>query len=97
MLTYTICLDMPEGGVSNEFDIITIPARSWAVFPLVLGKPGAWENSIISVWKRIFPEWFPRSGYEMDTGPRQERHYWNENGKMVAEAWIPVIKKYGAK
>ena len=93
MMKYMLCLDMPEGGVSGEFEIYTVPARTWAVFPLVVGKPGAWEDSIISVWKRIFPEWFPTSGYELDTGPRQERCHWRDDGKMIVEAWVPVIKK----
>jgi AraC family transcriptional regulator len=88
-MKYMICLDIPEDGVPEEFERITVPARTWAVFPLVLEKPE--EDSIISIWKRIYPEWFPKSGYEQDTGPRQERCYWREDGKMVAEAWVPVI------
>ena len=91
MMKYMLCLDMPEGGVPDEFEVYTIPARTWAVFPLVIEKPG--EDSIISVWKRIFPEWFPNSGYEMDSGPRQERCHFREDGKMVVEAWVPVVKK----
>jgi AraC family transcriptional regulator len=88
MFKYMICLDLPEEGVSNEFEIVNIPKRTWAVFPLVLEKP---EDSIISIWKRIFPEWFPNSGYELDSGPRQERCYWREDGKMLVEAWVPVV------
>jgi AraC family transcriptional regulator len=90
MVSYMICLDMPEDGVSDEFETAIIPARTWAVFPLVIEKPG--EDSIISIWKRIFPEWFPNSGYELDTGPRQELCYWRDDGKMVVEAWVPVVK-----
>lgn len=89
MMSYMICLDMPEDGVSEEFETVIVPARTWAVFPLVLEKP---EDTIISIWKRIFPEWFPNSGYELDSGPWQERCYWREDGKMVAEAWVPVVK-----
>jgi AraC family transcriptional regulator len=53
LLKYMICLEMPEGGVSDAFEIMTIPARKWAVFPLVINKPG---DSIVSIWKRIYPE-----------------------------------------
>ena len=91
MMKYMLCLDMPEGGVTDDFEVVTVPARTWAVFPLVIEKPG--EDSIISIWKRIFPEWFPNSGYEMDTGPRLERCHWRDDGKMVVEAWVPVVKK----
>lgn len=90
MMKYMICLDLPESGVSDEFERFTVPARTWAVFPLALENPG---DSIISVWKRIYPEWFPNSGYELDTGPRQERCFWRNDGIMVAEAWVPVIKR----
>jgi AraC family transcriptional regulator len=89
MFKYMLCLDMPEGGVSDEFETAVIPERTWAVFPLVLEKPG---DSITSIWKRIFPEWFPSSGYELDSGPRQERCYWREDGKILVEAWVPVVK-----
>lgn len=90
MFRYMLCLDMPDDGVSDEFETVVIPERTWAVFPLVIEKPG--EDSIISIWKRIFPEWFPTSGYELDSGPRQERCYWREDGKMVVEAWVPVAR-----
>ena len=88
-MKYMICMPMPEGGVSEEFERVTIPARTWAVFPLVFEKP---EDNIISIWKRIYPEWFPNSGYEQDTGPRQERCYRRDDGKFVMEAWVPIIK-----
>lgn len=89
MFKYMLCLDMPHGGVSAEFEIVVIPQKTWAVFPMVIEKP---EDSIISIWKRIFSEWFPNSGYELDLGPRQERCYLSEDGKVVVEAWVPVIK-----
>lgn len=94
-MKYMLCLDIPEGGVSKEFETITVPARTWAVFPLIIENPG--EDSIISVWKRIWTEWFTNSEYELDSGPHQERCYWTENGKMKVEAWIPVIKNYNAE
>jgi AraC family transcriptional regulator len=93
MMRYMICLDVPEGGVPDAYETAVVPARTWVVFPLVIEKPG---DTIISVWKRIHREWFPNSGYEQDTGPRQERCYWREDGKMVVEAWVPVIKIRGA-
>lgn len=89
MLAYMLCLDMPEDEVLEGFDTLVIPESKWAVFPLVIEKP---EDSIVSIWKRIFTEWFPNSGYELDSGPRQERCYWREDGKMIVEAWVPVVK-----
>jgi AraC family transcriptional regulator len=89
MMAYMLCLDMPEDEVLEGFDTMVIPESKWAVFPLVIEKP---EDSIVSIWKRIFTEWFPNSGYELDSGPRQERCYWREDGKMIVEAWVPVVK-----
>lgn len=88
-MKYMICMELPEGGVSEEFELVTIPARTWAVFPLAIEDLS--KDSITSIWKRIYPEWFPNSGYEQDTGPRQERSYWREDGKFTVEAWVPII------
>ncbi len=90
-MRYMLCLDAPAGGVPEEFETLMIPARTWAVFPLVIEKPG--EDSIVSVWKRIRTEWFPDADYERDTGPMLERCHWREDGKMTVEAWVPVVKK----
>jgi AraC family transcriptional regulator len=89
-MKYMICMDKPEGSIPDEFETVTVPARTWAVFPLLTEKTGA--ESIISIWKRIYPEWFPNSGYEQDTGPRQERYYWSDGGKWIVEAWVPIVK-----
>lgn len=89
MIKYMFCLDMPPGGIPELFETATVKAGTWAVFPIVIEKP---EDSIVSVWKRIWTEWFPTSGYEQGTGPRQERCHWGNDGKMVVEAWVPVIR-----
>ena len=89
-LRYARCLEMPVGGVSGNFECYEVPARRWAVFPKIIEPESG--DGIISVWQRIWTEWFPESGYEQDTGPRQERCLWQENGKMIVEAWVPVIQ-----
>ena len=88
-MKYMICMDLPEGGAPTGFETLDVPARTWAVFPVVCAGP---EDTIQSIWKRIYPEWFPYSGYEMDTGPQLER-YDRIDGKFTAEVWIPVVKK----
>ena len=90
MLRYVRCLQMPDGGVARKFARFEVPARTWAVFPKVIVPESG--DGLISVWKRIWVEWFPNSGYEQDTGPRQERCLWREDGMMIVEAWVPVIK-----
>lgn len=87
-LKYMICLDMPKCGVSEDFETLTIPSGKWASFPLIIENPA--KDNIRSIWKRIYTEWFPNSGYDQEKGPRQERCYWREDGKMVVEAWVPI-------
>lgn len=91
MVRYMLCLDLPPGGVPGQFELANVPQRTWAVFPLVIEHPG--QDHIIGVWQRIWTEWFLESGYELDTGPRQERCRWGEDGKMIVEAWVPVVKQ----
>ena len=45
--------------------------------------------------QRIYPEWFPTSGYEQDEGPLQERLYETDHGTVIVEAWVPVRKVQG--
>lgn len=87
-LKYMICLDMPKCGVSEYFETLTIPSGKWASFSLIIKNPG--KDNIRSIWKRIYTEWFPNSGYDHEDRPRQERCYWREDGKMVVEAWVPI-------
>ena len=89
-LRYARCLEVPEDDVSDDFERYEVPARTWAVFPRVI-EPETGDG-IIPIWKRVWIEWFPNSGYEQDTGPRQERCIWRDDGKMIVEAWIPVIR-----
>lgn len=91
--SYLIGLEMPEGGVSEAWERVDVPARTWAVFPKEFELDSG--DSIISVWQRIYPEWFPNSGYEQDEGPLQERNYHTDHGTIIVEAWVPVSKAQG--
>ena len=78
--------------VSNEDNLIKleIPVSTWAIF----GCVGALPNSIIEVWKRIFTEWFPSSGYENSDLPCIEVY---SDGDMTSddykcELWLPIVK-----
>ena len=89
-LRYARCLEVPEGFLTDGFERFEVPARTWAVFPKVIVPESG--DGLIPIWKRIWVEWFPNSGYEQDTGPRQERCLWRADGMMVVEAWVPVMK-----
>lgn len=76
---------LPSGCVE-----LTAPAGSWAIF----SARGPIPDAIQSVWKRIYSEWFPTSGYEHSGGPELEVY---SRGDMSAadyycEVWIPIRK-----
>lgn len=51
--------------------------------------------AILDIWKRIYSEWFPTSGYEQAQGPNIEKHYWKDDKReeYICEVWIPIVKK----
>lgn len=90
MMDYWIATDhvgeVPEGLMSME-----IPESTWAVFEV----HGAMPDAMPKVWKQIFSEWFPSSGYAY-TGTPELEVYSNDNPfspDYYSEIWIPVKKK----
>lgn len=98
-----LCADMYNGGfdywigcISDEkcpadLDTITIPPSSWAVFEVV-GSMRPVPNAMQEIWKRIYSEWLPYSGYEHAMLPEIECY---PAGDMMAdnyrsEIWIPI-------
>lgn len=100
-----LCADMYDGGFDywigcmssrecpDGCEVITIPASAWAVFE-VIGPMDPKPNAMQEIWKRIYSEWLPSSGYEHAMLPEVE---WYSPGDMNApdyksEIWIPVKK-----
>ncbi|WP_044339820.1 AraC family transcriptional regulator [Rossellomorea aquimaris] len=75
----------------HTLEVKEIPAATWAVFESV----GAMPHAIQSVWKRIFSEWFPSTGYEHAGGPEFELYPpGNPNDENYrCEVWVPIKKK----
>lgn len=71
-----------KGQVPKNMEPITIPKSTWAVFP----------NTNNSIWKQIYTEWLPTSGYSLGDIPLIECFYppGHEPGK---EIWVPIIKE----
>ncbi len=83
----------PRGPVPAAATAVHIPAATFAVFESV----GAMPKAIQAVWKRVFSEWFPASGYEHGQGPEIEV-YPRDGGDPTSdtyrcEVWIPVRRK----
>ncbi|WP_257350907.1 AraC family transcriptional regulator [Pseudalkalibacillus decolorationis] len=67
---------------------LDIPASKWAIFEV----HGPMPDAMPKVWKQIFSEWFPSSGYEFAGTPELEVY---TDGDVSApdyysEIWIPV-------
>lgn len=74
---------IPEG-----METLTLPEGKYAVFHY----KGAPENGA-EVFKYIFQQWLPQSGYELDNRPHFEvlgEKYKNGSEESEEEIWIPV-------
>ena len=77
-----------EGSIPKEFSVLVIPDSKWVVFEVNGPMPEAMQK----VWKQIFSEWFPTSGYEHAGTPELEV-YADENptaADYYSEIWIPI-------
>lgn len=101
-----VCMDFEEKAETLNFMIAVeptgdsaiegtepraIPSLTWAVFP----GNGKMPESIQTVWKRIFSEWFPATDYIHAEGPEIEV-YLPDSGDgedCPFEVWIPIVKK----
>ncbi|MEJ9228027.1 AraC family transcriptional regulator [Peribacillus butanolivorans] len=77
-----------DGQVPEGYSSLTIPASKWVIFEV----HGPMPDAIQEVWKRIFSEWFPTSGYEHAGTPEMEVYTDDDasNPDYYSEIWIPV-------
>jgi AraC family transcriptional regulator len=79
--------------MGDEFIKLNIAAHTWAIFPTGEHAANEITSFLQTTWQRIFPEWFPGSGYEhAPDAPEFEIYYKTGTDKFIAEVWIPVIK-----
>lgn len=89
--TYVIASEKTQDEIPSGFIEKEIPASTWAIFESIGPMPGA----IQEVWKRIFSEWFPATGYEHADAPELEVYLPGnpDDSNYKCEVWIPIIKK----
>ena len=77
-----------EGEAPDGLLTSSIPASKWAVFEVV----GPMPNAMQDMWKRIYEEWFPSSGYSIASTPALEVYsYGNIDAReYYSEIWIPI-------
>ena len=80
-----------DSEIPNGYEILTIPANTWAVFKCVGPMPTAMHE----VWKRIYSEWLPQAEYEriQDCDFEVYTEGDNQNKDYISEIWMPVKKK----
>lgn len=78
-----------EGEKPGQFEMIQIPAATWAIFKITGAMPHALQNTM----QRIYSEWLPATNYELADAPHMELYY---DGDITAddyrsEIWMPLL------
>lgn len=86
-IEYWIATEYP-GLVPTHMKSFTIPTSKWAVFEV----HGPMPDAMSKVWKKIFSEWFPSSGYEHAGLPEFEVYSEDDPSSLdlYSEIWIPI-------
>lgn len=92
LLPYMLCAFTPASGVPQGFDSADIPAMTWAIFSTDRHTADQTSQQVQGLWKRIFTEWFPTSGYEALNAAQFEMYY-GEQESSYCEIWIPIATK----
>jgi AraC family transcriptional regulator len=90
---YMLCAFTPKEGAPDGFAAVEVPSLLWAVFTTDNYSKSNTSRIVQALWKRIFSEWFPTSGYEHADGPELEMYYVGADRMEYCEIWIPVVKK----
>jgi len=86
------CVRQP-GMNTDGYTVLSIPAGTWAVFPVDWQKEEDDQN-LHEAWKRVYGEWFPSVSYEhADSDYDLEMYFGTRNADCGVEIFIPVIKK----
>jgi AraC family transcriptional regulator len=89
--TFSYMIGVVASSTSKDLEILKIPAATWAVFESV----GPMPKAIQDVWKKVYQEFLPNSGYEHAMMPDFERYPSGNTAdpKYYCEVWIPIVKK----
>ncbi|MDR6550827.1 GyrI-like domain-containing protein [Paenibacillus qinlingensis] len=72
-------------GLPDDMEKLNFSASTWAVFEVTP------ELDVQGIWKRLYTEWVPTSGYELANLPGIECYY-PPGHHPSAEVWIAVSK-----
>ncbi|MDD3957383.1 MAG: AraC family transcriptional regulator [Candidatus Izemoplasmatales bacterium] len=89
--SFSYMIGVVSNQATSEFETISIPKATWAVFESV----GPMPDAIQKVWSDIFQNFLPTSGYEhapmadFELYPKGCIH----DVDYYSEVWIPIVKK----
>ncbi len=88
---YSIGAEYNGGRVPEGYEIIEVPATTWAVF----GTEGFMLEAIQKLWHQVFTEFFPTSDYKPDKNFDLEIYPMGDMNSedYHSEIWIAVTKK----
>jgi AraC family transcriptional regulator len=89
--SYVIGVEKPLTESVNNFELIKIPASTWAIFEC----RGAMPKAIQNVIDRVYEEWFPSTGFEHAGTPELEVYMPGDMASQDyrSQIWIPVVTK----
>jgi len=76
----------------DGYTIADIPAYTWAIFPSDKFAEKDYDAAVVSLYKRIYSEWFPTSSYEQVSELELEL-YGGDGDSGYVEIWLAVKKK----
>ena len=80
---YMICQFTPEGvKIPERYSRLQVPAMTWAIFSVD-------DCEMQAMWRRIYTEWLPTSGYN-PVGDINFEMYYGKADHPRGEIWIPV-------
>jgi AraC family transcriptional regulator len=76
---------------TEGYTVADIPAHTWAIFQSDIRPISELGNDVAVMYKRIYSEWIPSSGYELASDLEMELCGGGEHSFI--EIWLPVKKK----
>ena len=74
----------------GEFDVVEVPACTWAIFPCKGPFPTVFQDT----WGKILSEWLPSSNYELINVPEISfNRDMSDMQNVYSEIWIGVKEK----
>jgi AraC family transcriptional regulator len=94
---YLIGAEVQDGAaIPDSYQVREIPPAEYAVFSSPPADGTGFSDAIQNTWRRLFAEWLPNSGYDIDPKGIQYELYdersMSETAK-VCDICVPVVKR----